>query len=163
MAAQEQAGTTQTLGFHYVRDFGALSADALMFQATFQNTYAKGDAICQVTRIVILGTEGFVIIPFSIPGCTGDLRLVVHNVIIDGKTHDLSAFGCDFSLPQQLTFETKDRTAAISLNDKVIYALKYEDPIGSLAGFRFLFTGSGMVDDVRIKDGIDKVVFEDLF
>ena len=52
------------LGFHYVNDFDDLYSDNFTLEASFKNTYYKGDGICQLTRIVILCTEGAMIIPF---------------------------------------------------------------------------------------------------
>ncbi len=158
-----QAGPPEVLGFHYVDDFGKLSADAMTMEASFKNTYTKGDAICQVTRIVILGTEGFAIIPFSIPGCVGDLNLVFHDNVVDGKSHDLSGFGCDFAQWQNFMCIVESHHVRIILNGQTIYKLNYTEDLGRFAGMRFLFTGSGVVSNVHVADDTGQIVFEDNF
>ncbi len=151
------------VGFHYVDNFGELISDNFTLETSFKNTYFKGNGVCQLTRIVILCSEGAMIIPFSIPGCVGDLRLVINDVVQDGKKHDLSAFGCDFSQWQKLKFEVRDREVFISLNGELVHQLSYLENAGKVAGIRFLFAGNGEVDDVRLLGAEGELVFEEMF
>ncbi|MEO1262298.1 MAG: hypothetical protein AAFZ15_26060 [Bacteroidota bacterium] len=156
-------GTPLVMGYHYVDDFDGLQSDNFTLEASFKNTYSKGDGICQNTRIVILCTRGALIIPFSIPGCVGDLELMANDVSQEGDKHDLSAFGCDFSNWQKLKLKVQNREAMVSLNDQLIHQLTYKENAGEIAGMRFLFTGSGAVDDVRLFDEKGIKVFEERF
>ena len=151
------------LGYHFVDDFAGLQSDNFTLEASFKNTYFAGDGICQNTRIVILCTRGAMIVPFSIPGCVGDLRLIFNDVLQEGKKHDLSAFGCDFSDWQKLKCEVRDREVVIYLNDRPVHQLAYQADAGEIAGLRFLFTGSGAVDEVRFFDEEGIKVFEENF
>ena len=137
------------MGFHYVDDFDGLQSDNFTMEASFKNTYSRGDGVCRNTRIVILCTRGAIIIPFSIPGCVGDLELMANDVSQGGDKYDLSAFGCDFSNWQKLKLAVRNRKVMISLNNIPVHQLTYEENAGEIAGMRFLFTGSGAVDDVR--------------
>ncbi len=150
------------LAYHYVDDFGDLQSDNFSMEASFRNTHDKGNGICQFSKIVVLCTEGAFLIPFSIPGCTGDLRLVFNDVSKQGKENDLSAFGCDFSEWQDFKLEAKNRHVTMTLNGEPIHTLTYQHDAGRVVGFRFLFTGNGEVDNVRLLEKDGRVVFEEL-
>ncbi|HFA52197.1 MAG TPA: hypothetical protein ENJ95_24530 [Bacteroidetes bacterium] len=163
MAAQPADEAPATLGFHYVDDFGDLHSDNFTLEASIKNTYSSGNGICQFMRVIVLCTEGVMIVPFSIPGCVGHLRLTFSEVKQEGRDYDLSALGCDFSEWQKIRFEVRDKKVDIFLNGSLVHSLAYQESAGKVAGMRFLFAGNGEVDDVRLMDGEGGVVFEDGF
>ncbi|MEM7102310.1 MAG: hypothetical protein AAF502_04190 [Bacteroidota bacterium] len=151
------------MGFHYVEDMGDIDTDNFTFEASFKNTYEKGDGICRDSRIYILGSQSAYIVPLAIPGCAGDLRLMFSDVIEDGKTNDLSKFGSSYDNFQQLKLEVRDKAVTIYLNNKAIHQLSYDRSAGKLVGFRFKFKGSGEVDYVKVRNAEGQIAFEENF
>ena len=162
-AQSKAAEPPVVVGFHYVDDFGDLQSDHFTMEASFKNTYDKGDGVCQFSKIVVLCTDGAFLIPFSIPGCTGDIRLVFNDVVQLGKENDLTAFGCDFSDWQDFKLEVEDREVTMSLNGQPIHSLTYQENAGRVVGFRFLFAGNGEVDNVRLLGADGALAFEEGF
>ena len=99
--------------FHFVKDFGHVSGDNLEIRSTVQNLYQDKWAVCQKFRIVILGTEGALSIPFSIPGCVSDIGLMLNERYLNGKEHDLSAFGIDISTPRNIVLSIKEKELCV--------------------------------------------------
>ena len=60
-----------------------------------------------------------------------------------------------------MRFEVRDRKVSIVLNDQVIHQLEYQENAGRVAGLRFLFTGNGEVEEVRLWSAEGKLVFGD--
>ena len=151
------------LSYHYVEDFGGLDADNLIFEAALKNTYEKGDGVCKNTRILLLATESAAIIPLSAPGCIGNIGLMFSDQYLDGKKHDLSAFGYQHDDWHIVRCEIKDKQVKLFLNGSFIYETAYNKSLGALAGMRFKFIGSGAVKYVKIQDSNKKLIFEETF
>lgn len=157
------ANSPELLNYHYVEEFPNLESNNFSVALSFKNNYTKGDAVCQFSRIVIDCTKGVFIIPFSIPGCVGDLEMRYNKVHQSGKNHNFSAFGCDFQEWQHFKMEVKDKTASVFLNNQLIHEVSYLKNAGEVAGVNIEFVGSGMIDDVRLTDGNGAVVYEEKF
>ena len=140
----------QTLNFHYSEDMGEIFGSEFNFETRFRNTYRKSNGICQKTNITIHGSEGAIIIPFSIPGCVSDLEIFHVGETIDGKTNDLSAFGLDFDSRQTLRCESKDDKINFYINDKLVREMTVKNELGKIVGFRFSFSGAGEIDAVKL-------------
>lgn len=153
----------QLLSYHFVNDQVKTDGDNFTLEADIQNTYERGDGVCRTTKVVLLGTKGAVVIPLSIPGCTGDLGLMLNDVFLNGKDHDLSALGCDFNQIQHFKYEVKDMKVSISLNDELAYQTSYNEAIGQLVGLRFRFYGSGIIDNVSIYDAHKSMIYQEDF
>lgn len=153
----------QWLGYHYIDDFGSLHSDNFSIQARFKNTYFKGDSPCQESILTIVCTTGFFSIPFSRPGCVGELKLWFNDKVYRGKDNDLSAFGCSFDDWQNLRFEVKNKKAKIYLNGNLIQSGTYTKSAGNVVGLRFEFMGAGIIDDIRIWGEGNNLIFEDTF
>lgn len=152
------------LTYHYIEDFGDLYSNNFIFKASIKNTYHQGNGICQTSRILILCEHGFIGIPFSIPGCVGDLRLRIFDYVEDGDNRDLSAFGCDFSQWQRLRCEVQQGRARLYLNDQLIRDIPIRTDAGRVVGVKAGFLGAGVIDEVAFYDGkTGKVVYQNSF
>ncbi len=138
--------------FHFVKDFGDVSGDHLEIQSRVQNLYRDKWAVCQAFRIVVLGTEGALSIPFSIPGCVSDIWLMLNERFWSGKEHDLSVFGLDTSTPRNINITIKDKQIQISVDRKEIFQDAYQESIGDFVGIRYRFVGAGKVTELTVKD-----------
>ena len=144
-----------TSSFHLVDDFDNLSGDNFTMESSIRNVYHDKWAVCQSTKIVILGTEGAFIIPFSIPGCVSDIGLMLNDVYRSGKKHDLSAFGFDFSNFRTVKIKVEQKEVEIFVDGHKIHTSSYNESIGRLIGVRYRFLGAGEIKDLTIKNDRD--------
>ena len=144
--------------FHFVKDFDGISGDNLKIRTAVQNLYQDKWAVCKALRIVVLGTNGALSIPFSIPGCVSDIWLMLNERYWDGKEHDLSAFGIDMSKLRNIDVEVSKKKVTVSIDDNEIFNDSYEDSIGDFVGVRFRFLGAGKVAHISIKDENDNLI-----
>ncbi|WP_109853140.1 hypothetical protein [Aquimarina sp. AU58] len=142
--------------FHLVKDFGDVSGDNIKIKTSVRNLYREKWAVCQKLRIVILGTNGALIVPFSIPGCVSDINVMLNDVYLRGKEHDLSAFGVDFSDFRAIDINIKEKKVAVFIDDKEIYSRRYNKSIGKFVGIRYRFLGAGEVRHLNIIEGPDE-------
>ncbi len=148
--------------FHYSSDLGEIFGDDFIFETRFKNSYRKSNGKCQTTEVLIHGSEGAFIVPFSIPGCVSDLSIFLLGDVVDGKTNDLSAFGSDFTQWQTLRCEAKGENIQIFVNDKLAHTMKAPRELGRIVGFRYSFLGAGEVDHVKLSRN-DEVFYEENF
>lgn len=150
------------LTYHFFDDFGTVPGTNFEFETRFRNTYKKSNGICQHTRILVHGKDGTLIIPFSIPGCISDLEIFMAGMSIDGKSNDLSAFGTDMHLWQELKCISKKGQVQLYLNQQLIYEFATTTAIGDIVGFKFQFSGAGEVDYVKLASN-QGTAFEETF
>ncbi len=138
--------------YNYVDDFGNALADNLTINASLRHTFDDKWAICQKSTIVVLGTNGVLFIPFSIPGCVSEIALQLNNVYLSGSEHDLSAFGANVSTLKDVQIRVEKKQVSVSLDQKEIYSGHYDRLIGKLVGIQFRFLGFGEVGYVKLRD-----------
>jgi hypothetical protein len=138
--------------FHYVKDFGDISGDNFTLKTSIQSLYADKWAVCQKNRIVILGTNGAHIIPFSIPGCASDIDLLLNDVFLKGKEHDLSVLGTDFSSTKNIELKIVNKQLTVFIEGEKVFTQAYNESIGRLVGIRYRFTGAFKIHDLEIID-----------
>ena len=146
-----------TTTFHLVQDFGATSGDNLQISSIVRNTLSDKWAVCQNLRIVILGTEGALVIPFSLPGCVSNLGLMLNEVSFNGKEHDLSAFGVDLSDDTAIDIQIINKQVRVFINTEEIYSGQYRETIGNFVGLRYRFLGAGAVRKVKAAHSSEEI------
>jgi len=159
----ENTASPEILAYHFIEEFPNLESSNFSLELLFKNTYTKGDAICQYSRIAIDCTAGVFLIPFTIPGCVGDISMRFNDVQQRGHNHDFSAFGCDFKAWQHFKLVVKNKRAQIFLNHQLIHIVTYQQDAGKVAGMNIRFAGAGMIDDIKLSDGTDTVVYQENF
>ena len=138
--------------FHFIDNLGNVPADHFSLSTIIQNVFDDRWAVCQSFQIYIIGTKGAMIIPFSKKGCSSDLNLMLNDVYLSGKEHDLSALSADFSSPVSLRLEVKDQGMIIHIHEKEVYRQAYNDSMGKLVGLRYRFQSPGKVISMLLKD-----------
>lgn len=138
--------------FHLVKDFANTSGDNMVIETSVRNVYREKWAVCQTLKIVVLGTTGAFIIPFSIPGCVSDINLMLNDIYVKGKENDLTAFGTDLSDFRDITINIKNKKVTVFIDKKKIYSNSYNEPIGKFVGVRYRFLGAGEVNYLSIKN-----------
>ena len=131
------------------RDF-ALDAEFRMSQATERS-------VCQHVRLTITGTKEVLGFHFTIPGCVGDLLFMLNKEMVSGRSHDLSAFGLDFSQWTHCQIAVQNQRVRVSLGDREVFSHQMTSDIGRVGGVQWLFEGAGEVRQLEITDANRKV------
>ncbi|MEM9919860.1 MAG: hypothetical protein AAF990_17320, partial [Bacteroidota bacterium] len=87
----------------------------------------------------------------SVKGCVGELSLLVGEQELDGKNYDLSAFGVDFSNWVGLNMRVEEKAIAIYINGQKAYAGVFQEDIGKVVGFRYIFQAAGAIRKLELK------------
>ncbi|GAB5399447.1 MAG: hypothetical protein Aureis2KO_10320 [Aureisphaera sp.] len=149
--------------FHYLDDLPSISGDGFTLSTSLRNVYRDKWAVCQQSSIVVVGTKSAFIIPFSISGCVSELGVMISDSYLDGKKHDLSAFGSDFSDFKDVKISVKDKRVEVYMDDNAIFSHAYTKSIGEVVGIRFRFLGAGEIDYLKLQDANGNTVFDDDF
>lgn len=137
------------VSIYRVEDFG-VHVDSFTMETSFKNTFGAGVSACQNVEIILLCADQAIIIPLSIPGCIAQNRLWVLDTLIDGKTHDLSAFGTEFSDWVTLKCVSKDDKISFWVNETLAYQLPLEvEADRKIMGIRYRFQGAGAIKSLR--------------
>jgi hypothetical protein len=136
--------------FDNVREFPAVRGDSFRLDVTVRNTSTVEQCLCRNVLIFVLGKSSAVIIPLADKGCIAALQLLPGYVAINGKDHDLSAFGCDFSGWQHVVCTESGHVLRIALNGRPIFTLPGVRSIGDIIGVRIAFEGTGEVGEIKL-------------
>ncbi|WP_460218158.1 hypothetical protein [Psychroserpens sp. MEBiC05023] len=138
--------------FHYVNDIPKLSGNNFSLKSSIISTYQDKWAVCQKTSIVIVGTKSAIIIPFSIPGCTSDLKGMVSEFPLDGKTSDLSSLGVDFSKERLIKIMSINKVLKVYIDGLEVFSKSYTNSIGDIVGLRYRFLGISKITQIELLD-----------
>lgn len=147
--------------YYNVRDFGEVKTDAFRFEAEVKNEFGEGSAACRRTQVLLLTTDGIILIPLSAPGCIADLQLINRNESVSGRDRDLSAFGVDFSRWTSLVAEGRAGQFRILINGHEAYRHPAPKEAARIVGMVYRFQGTGAVRKVALYAG-SKPVFTSL-
>jgi len=131
----------------------SLQVDSKNFLLTLgiQNTYNHPSTPCKHTKLMLLGTNGVIIIPLSKPGCVGELKLRIGEQLMEGSSTNLSAFGVDFSRSVSLKCMAASGRIKIELNNKTVYEGEFTKGIGEIIGVRASFQGTGNISSFVLR------------
>jgi len=148
--------------FANVQEFKRIDAGNFTLETTLRNASAVEASICRRVHVTILGTTSAIVIPFSDKGCISDINVLTGDNYISGKSHDMSAFGCDFGKFQNIKCRVETRRLKIYLNDKPILDYPQKQTLGKIEGIRFEFEGAGEIKHVKLSTP-NAGVYEDQF
>ncbi len=137
--------------FANVRPFPGISSDHFTLTTTLRNTSTVEQCLCRNVRITLLGTIGAIVIPLSDKGCIASLTLLTGSGAIQGKDHDLSAFGCDFTQWQRITCTEAEHMLKITIGDHPAFTIPDVQPIGDIVGLRIVFEGTGVIREAVLQ------------
>ncbi|MEZ4701223.1 MAG: hypothetical protein R2834_12875 [Rhodothermales bacterium] len=152
-----------TVSYYNVRSFGPLHMDRFSLTTTLRHGMEDGRYPCKHTQIVVIGERGALMIPLSIPGCVGDLGLMLGDVYLDGSTNDLSALGADLSTWQRTRIDVSGRDVRIQVGANPPFNARFSMDAGRVVGLRIRFEGTGAIDEVTLQDPEGRVVYEESF
>ena len=84
-------------------------------------------------------------------GCTSESKLQFGDLILDGKTTDLSALGAKVTEWIEVKIEVRNRLVAIYYGDKKVYTCRYSKSAGKITGIGFISNALCKIDQVELK------------
>lgn len=137
---------------HLVGAFGKIDAHDFEVHTRFRHSLAQGDAICQKSEILLHFSKSPLILPFSIPGCVGELRLLNTMKWVLGKDHDLSGFGVDYRDWVDLRVRIQGQQLQVWVNEALAFEQQFDPSLDldKLHGIRYRFQGTGEVQSLSI-------------
>ncbi len=138
--------------FHRVNDFTPISGDNFVLTTSMRNTYREKWAVCQNASIIVLGTKSAIIVEFSIPGCVSEIGVMMSDVYVGGKEHDLSGLGVDLSVTRDFKIVVRNKRLRVFLGDEQLFTGEYNESMGTIAGIRYRFLGAGAVSYTKLTD-----------
>jgi hypothetical protein len=144
--------------FANVREFHGIAGDHFSIETTVRNTSTIEQCLCRRIQIVVLGKLNAIMIPLADKGCISNIGLYTGSEAVNGKDHDLSAFGCDFPSWQHLKCTQADHRLEIQLNGRTIFVKdKILQSIGDLVGVRVIMEGTGEIKDMTLRGRGEKL------
>lgn len=136
--------------FANVKEFKDIDAGDFIFETTLRNASSMEASVCRRMNVVLLGTGNAIIIPLADKGCISSINLLTGDIWISGKTHDLRAFGCDFTQFQNLKCIVQKHQFKIYLNNKLIIDMPQKHTLGEIVGIRFESEGAVQIKNVKL-------------
>ncbi len=147
-----------TTTYHFVTDLGSVSGDNFNLEASIKVSNTEKWAVCQAARVIVLASDGAMIIPFSIPGCSSDNNVMLNDVYLSGKENDLTSFGTDLSDFKIVQLENTGKRLTVSIEGQEVFDRSYSETMGRIVGLRFKFLGVGEVKDIRLWNQENRLV-----
>ncbi|MEM7511699.1 MAG: hypothetical protein AAF388_12250 [Bacteroidota bacterium] len=142
----------------YVGGLEEVPMDDTHFETRFQHTFSKGDAVCQYGRIILLCTDGPILIPFSIPGCVGDLSMKLVDHWLEGNMVDMTGLGLDFSQEVKMDIHVKGLQLQVMVNEQLAFQRTLKTPPGDMVGVSYRFHGTGQIYAAVVKPEGEEIV-----
>jgi len=127
------------------------ASDHFFMELALQNTCLQAAGVCRMSAVTLMGTDGMINLPVCATGCTGEIALYLNKQKIDGRTHNLSGFGVDFSKEAVLECQTAGGRISIRVNNRAAYEGSFES-IGRIVGAKIAFKGTGILKRFVLKD-----------
>ena len=159
----DATATNQILEYYDVRSFGTVRTDSFSLETSLRRTVNDRRYPCGRAEISVLGERGAFQIPLSIPGCIGDMGLLLGMRYLEGTANDLSAFGVDLSTWQRVQLDVMGHDVKIQVGMNAPFTTQIAEDVGQVVGLRYRFEGAGAVDYVTLRDAEGAVVYDEAF
>lgn len=113
---------------------------------------------CPYLMLEVFCQKNFMYFISTPKGCTSESKLQFGNLVLNGKTTDLSALGANVLEWMEVKIEVKNRVVAIYYGDQKVYTGRYTTSSGKITGIGFISNGLCEVDQVELK-GLDGKIF----
>ncbi len=151
------------LGFYYVQDFGPLHSDNFSMETVVRHEKPLALGPCAGAQITIRAVEGVLKFPLDVPGCAGDMHVIGGEMHQTGDSYDFGNLGADYSSWQEVSLSVEDRDVTIQVGTNPPYTFSYTRNMGKVVGMWFEFSGYGAIDEVTLKDGNGRIIYEEAF
>jgi hypothetical protein len=150
------------IAYSNIRDFN-VDGDNAAFETRFKSDPANGSKVCYDMWFKLMGTEGILKMHFLESGCFGYVQMIFGDKILKGDKYDLSPFSINMKTWEKARLEVVNKQIQISLNDRVIYKMKYSKSVGRIVGIEITSKTNGATDYVKLYNAKRQLVYLDDF
>lgn len=118
---------------------------------------------CPTIFYEICGQSNAFYFATTLPGCIGNINANVGEHFMNGKTTDLSGFGCDVSTWHDIELTVKEKDAYFFIDGKQVFEKAFSQSPGFLTGLMFSSNGIVEIDEMSLKSLDGAVVYENTF
>lgn len=129
-----------------------IDGDNFELNAKFKNSEDLGGITCFDFIIRIICENETNNIKLMENGCSQFSGMKIGETVLSGVNKDLSAFKFNLNTWNYLKIKTNNRFAQVYINRNKIFEGSYTKPNGNIVGLEIIFKGSGMLDNLRLKD-----------
>lgn len=161
-----QAGvdTNKTFYIEFVNTRpSTIDGDHFEMTARVTTSAPRAGVRCSQVRALIYGERGQHSWFVMKPGCSSWIKVQFSEIHKDGEQEDLRALEWDLTNGGTIRLRVVDKQASLWVNDRQVYAMRYERPLGNIYGVNISFAGIGTVHDLQVKDLRTGEMFRDGF
>ena len=136
-----------------IQRFDSIPGRNFKLQASFKQTFAQGEAICQKSGLIILCTNGYFYIPQAIKGCVNELTMHIPEKTFKAEDTDLSHLGIEKHARVDLSLSVFDGVLNLKINENSTFVDSLTTDPGLVVGVKFGFHGAGELSDFNIQSG----------
>ena len=118
---------------------------------------------CPYLMLEVFCQQNFMYFISMPKGCTSESKLQFGDLILNGKTTDLSTLGANVTEWMEIKIEVRNRFVAIYYGDKKVYTCTYSKSAGKITGIGFISNGLCEVDQVELKGMDGKIFYQNNF
>lgn len=144
------------------KDF-EVDANQMQFEAKVIVTFPVELVNCKYVRISLLTTNGMIEVPLVQKGCKTLLRTWVSEKADSYKNRSMEQYQADSLSIESVGIHTRDKTAFIYWNNRLIDEIPYSNLLGQLRAIRFKFDGYGKLDDIKLSKANGEMVYASTF
>jgi len=118
---------------------------------------------CPFLMCEVFCQRNFMYFKSSPKGCTHEMKAQFGEMILDGKTTDLSSMGTNPEEWQDVEIVVKNKTVSIKINQLTVLTTTYQESSGKITGLGFLSNGLPEVDFVSLQTLEGKDIYSNDF
>ena len=147
------------VSYYYTDDFAELDSGNFTLE-----TRLRADSIfnytCPHITICILGDGDVNYVHLTTKGCVGNTEIKIGDNLKSGFNNDLSSLGTDVYDWQYVRIIARNNIADIYLNNNHVFEMPFSEDIGDISGININFTGTGIIDFVRLYNRDNLLVYD---
>ncbi len=150
------------LSYFNVREFDSVYSDQFSLDTRIKSD-SFSTAPCPGFDLTMIFEEHIFYVRMMGRGCEIENAVKMGEVSQDGRKSDLRALGRDLYQWQHLQIQVQNKLATIFLDEKPVHSVQFKNDFGKLVGLAYHFTGTGAIDFVKLKNGKNKLVYDETF
>jgi hypothetical protein len=141
----------------------AIDGDNFELTADVTTSSARAGVRCSQVKATVYGERARHSLFIIKPGCTSWVNLQFSELVKNGEEDDLGFLGSDLTGGGIIKLQVIHKQVGVWINNKKIYEIAYQQPLGKIYGVSISFAGIGTVNKVYLKDLTTGVELKDGF
>ena len=141
----------------------AIDGDNFELTADVTTSPARAGVRCSQVKATVYGERARHSLFVIKPGCTSWVNLQFSELIKNGEEDDLGFLGSDLTGGGIIKLQVIHKQVSVWINNKKIYEIAYQQPLGKIYGLSISFAGIGTVNKVLLKDLATGIELKDGF